>query len=710
MPPKVLKAKRQKLERPVQLPSKQQGYQLPSQKRYRVRHDGSIEEITLAPEIENIVFEGGGVLGAAYWKVLKVLKEHNIKYKRLGGSSAGACMAMMCALDYESDEIEKEGRELNFKKLLDRDTGWIEDVRKRNAGKSYAEVQEQLMKEALTNEVVRTESLIKNHGHRLLYQLRNLIHKQVKAKLEAYLQDPNLSPEAKKDFIEFLKKEGIASSVSHDDKVELPTCRDYTGFATDDVPAQATGITFNHLHLLAQRDPRLGFKDLYVTGSNITEDRLDVFSHEKHPNMEIALAVRISMSIPGVFHTVNYNGSEYNDGGLRSNFPMHIFNLTSKDDKRYISPSAVWYQGEKNQNMATLGFKTDTRLERRNLWYKYKKKKRGVFGKIKHKLRKEVIKLLAHYDYSKSEKREFKRIKEQFANRTIVVPAYDTTIDQVQDLRDKLRKQYEETKAPELIDTLQAFENQFISLESRNTKIFDSTNFKISDKNTSLLADNGEVATEDYLAAHDPSEVLEQKTYDAKNDSPDKNFSEALKQLSLTKLREIYYSFKSKDISTDSIYCGLQGAERLRKNHFQAIKDEVSRRYKETLLNELNELREFQHYLKAYFPSASQLMGAAIPNQNTLKEEMDPKKLKELRDQYQPIKPELQKKYQIFLETHQSAIKIPHTEPADGHFFNANFEKAKTAQLSSGSSKARRYSEQSDKEPAPSVPVRFRKK
>ena len=59
------------------------------------------------PKYENIVFEGGGIMGLAYSGVLKQLEEHNMvkDFKKVGGTSAGAITATMLSLGYNSTEV-----------------------------------------------------------------------------------------------------------------------------------------------------------------------------------------------------------------------------------------------------------------------------------------------------------------------------------------------------------------------------------------------------------------------------------------------------------------------------------------------------------------------------------------------------------------------------------------------------------------------------
>jgi NTE family protein len=104
-------------------------------------------------------------------------------------------------------------------------------------------------------------------------------------------------------------------------------------------------LTFEQLHKLAESTP---FRDLYVTGTNLTDQTLVVFSHETFPKMRIADAVRISMSIPLYYKSVwiDNEGTVYEeppsgkkcslfvDGGLMLNYPIDIFNNHKYSENR----------------------------------------------------------------------------------------------------------------------------------------------------------------------------------------------------------------------------------------------------------------------------------------------------------------------------------------------------------------------------------------
>ena len=96
-----------------------------------------------------------------------------------------------------------------------------------------------------------------------------------------------------------------------------------------------------------------GYRDLYVTASNLSKYRSEMFSAEHTPNVAVADAVRMSMSIPLFFNAVQFDGENfgqgdyYVDGGVYDNFPMHVF-----DDRKYVKYNGLF---KLDLNYETLG-------------------------------------------------------------------------------------------------------------------------------------------------------------------------------------------------------------------------------------------------------------------------------------------------------------------------------------------------------------------
>src|SRR5690554_3849978 len=73
--------------------------------------------------------------------------------------------------------------------------------------------------------------------------------------------------------------------------------------------------------------------DLYVVGTNLSTGYAEFFSHERHPDMPLIEAVRISMSIPLFFAARRFGPRKdvYVDGGVILNYPVKLF-----DRLRYV--------------------------------------------------------------------------------------------------------------------------------------------------------------------------------------------------------------------------------------------------------------------------------------------------------------------------------------------------------------------------------------
>jgi len=96
-----------------------------------------------------------------------------------------------------------------------------------------------------------------------------------------------------------------------------------------------------------------GYRDLYVIVSNMTKHRAEVMSVETTPDVAIADAIRMSMSIPLYFEALHHNGHMFGegdlfvDGGLFNNYPLNVFDRPEAVNK-YLS-------GQRKVNWRTLG-------------------------------------------------------------------------------------------------------------------------------------------------------------------------------------------------------------------------------------------------------------------------------------------------------------------------------------------------------------------
>jgi NTE family protein len=116
--------------------------------------------------------------------------------------------------------------------------------------------------------------------------------------------------------------------------------------------------TFNDL---VETYADLNFKRLRVFGTNLSRQAVQEFSYETTPDMAVADAVRISMSIPFFFEARYFeqNGQNdiYCDGGVLNNYPIDTF-----DDKSTAEEAGdtMLYR---TPNQATLGFHFDNQSQ-----------------------------------------------------------------------------------------------------------------------------------------------------------------------------------------------------------------------------------------------------------------------------------------------------------------------------------------------------------
>jgi len=81
--------------------------------------------------------------------------------------------------------------------------------------------------------------------------------------------------------------------------------------------------------------PAQGFRDLHVFATDLSTGQPMEFSAQKTPRVEVARAVRMSMSIPLFFASVDFDKDVFVDGGVLLNYPIDTF------DKTGINPDTL---------------------------------------------------------------------------------------------------------------------------------------------------------------------------------------------------------------------------------------------------------------------------------------------------------------------------------------------------------------------------------
>ncbi|MBV8859216.1 MAG: patatin-like phospholipase family protein [Acidobacteria bacterium] len=100
---------------------------------------------------------------------------------------------------------------------------------------------------------------------------------------------------------------------------------------------------------------RGGFKELHVFGTDLSQQAVQQFSEQTTPDVAVADAVRISMSIPFFFEARDYANGAYCDGGVLNNYPISAF------DEQYTAedPETGHTMLHRTPNAETLGFHLD---------------------------------------------------------------------------------------------------------------------------------------------------------------------------------------------------------------------------------------------------------------------------------------------------------------------------------------------------------------
>lgn len=83
-------------------------------------------------------------------------------------------------------------------------------------------------------------------------------------------------------------------------------------------------ITFRELYLITK-------KKLILTGVCLNDMKLYYFSVDTTPDMEVIIALQITMSIPIIFKPVIYNNKVWVDGASINNYPIDYFNDKLED-------------------------------------------------------------------------------------------------------------------------------------------------------------------------------------------------------------------------------------------------------------------------------------------------------------------------------------------------------------------------------------------
>jgi predicted acylesterase/phospholipase RssA len=264
-------------------------------------------------ETFDIVFEGGGIKGAAFAGALEVLLRRH-KVGRLIGTSCGAITATCLAAGYDAADLramvaeQRDGKSV-FASFLAPPTAADFPAEQRDRSEAY-----KLLQAAVTSslESERVAKTMKNWPRFVQKTSKELLGELNKSLLEALMGNPH--------FVQFFSLLEVGALFS--DRTFLAWMSERLrarGFKDTDTLKTFHAKTGRHLSLAA---------------TDTVDKELLILNHRTAPDCPVVAAVRMSMSLPFLWEEVEWQkgwgkyrerskvGNFIVDGGVLSNFPL----------------------------------------------------------------------------------------------------------------------------------------------------------------------------------------------------------------------------------------------------------------------------------------------------------------------------------------------------------------------------------------------------
>lgn len=309
------------------------------------------------------VLEGGGALGTAYTGALRALHDHNIWFARIAGNSAGAITAAMIAVGFTAPEIQwlssayapapKAPTSLTqvgittpiaFESFLDLpQLSTVRNSRKKTLLWQYlkGQILEEVGKQSIPV-MTRAEAVAACSAAIMaapligaaIQAIPNVVQLLTRALNVGLGFLPTQRPNVKNylpDTTQF--REQFADTVWDAIARNSPLLMLTTNLLHEGSIFEGNVFLRTIKELFGKKIHKnpgatVLFKDLKiplaVIAADIDTGHMIVYNSKDHPNMEVAVAVRQSMSIPFVFQPQGKD-RQIVDGGLFSNFPAWLF-------------------------------------------------------------------------------------------------------------------------------------------------------------------------------------------------------------------------------------------------------------------------------------------------------------------------------------------------------------------------------------------------
>lgn len=318
---------------------------MPKSKSFKPAEKLSIPVSSSIRAFKYLSLQGGGMKGIGEIGAIEELEKNAVlaQIEEVAGSSAGGLMATLIAIGCTAKEIREFMLKLDFISLQDKsELGWVESTRLKEVLKGGVN-----LASGITPKINALKSIPFIGG--LLNQVTNPYTNKLDNLLEYGKKVATIFTQIEKG--EEIVRLALGSELGLW-QGEALIC------LLAEIIAKKTGnpnITFKELAALTKGTDS-PFKKLILTGSNITDQKLEYYSANDTPDMPIIEAARISASFPGAYKPVvkiEKKDGELRqvvrlDGGLLENLP-DVFHR-----EPYLTP------GEKhNSKVLALSFKTD---------------------------------------------------------------------------------------------------------------------------------------------------------------------------------------------------------------------------------------------------------------------------------------------------------------------------------------------------------------
>jgi predicted acylesterase/phospholipase RssA len=276
----------------------------------------------------DLVFEGGGAKGAVFIGALEEFEARGHTPARIVGTSAGAITATLLAAGY-SARAARERLEAR-------------DARGRPMMSGFLDIPTSFTQADIDNSFL---------GAMVRFDIP-LLPDRIEQQLDQFIVERLLRSAKFRQLFSFVELGGV---------YEGRAFIDWMRAALDARVAGLGNATF-------EKFARLTGSDLSVVASDTDAQQLLVLNHRTAPDLPVAWAVRMSMSIPFVWQEVvwrrewgkfrgrDLTGHAIVDGGVLSNFPMHLLTTAMSE--------VVEIMGEADPlAIPNLGFLIDEELE-----------------------------------------------------------------------------------------------------------------------------------------------------------------------------------------------------------------------------------------------------------------------------------------------------------------------------------------------------------